>query len=160
MALRSLLCSGWLAAVLLGASVAATAAAEPTQQVLGNWLTQDRDGIIQISRASDGSYQGRIVGGDDPGGRDNKNPDLALRSRPLRGTVIMHGLRYAGDGHWTDGTIYDPDSGHNYHCSLELVAPDRLKIHGYIGIPLLGRSQTWTRYLGTSMDLPKSGVTR
>jgi uncharacterized protein (DUF2147 family) len=67
--------------------------------------------------------------------------------------VILDDLRYAGDGKWTAGRIYDPNSGHSYHCSVELEGNDRLKLHGYIGIPLLGRNETWTRYLGNRMDL-------
>lgn len=123
-------------------------------QVLGNWLTEGRDGIIQISRAADGSYQGRIVGGDDPGRRNDKDPDPSRRSLTLRGLIIMRGLKYDGDGTWSGGSIYDPDSGRTYRCNLELLDSNRLRLHGYIGFALLGRSQVWTRYRGESMDLP------
>ena len=124
------------------------------QQVLGNWLTQDRDGIIEISLASDGSYRGRIVGGNDPGRLDTTNPDPALRTERLKGHVIMQGMRYIGDGHWSTGTIRDPNNGHIYKCRMQLLAPDRLQIRGFLGVSVLGRSQIWTRYTGTSMDLP------
>jgi uncharacterized protein (DUF2147 family) len=141
-----------------GASTATTNETAVTdvqaQQVLGNWLTQDRDGIIQISVAPDGSYQGRIVGGNGPGRLDTTNPDPALRTEPLRGHVIMQGMRYNGDGHWSTGTIRDPNNGHIYKCRMQLLAPDRLQIRGFLGVSLLGRSQIWTRYTGTSMDLP------
>ncbi len=130
------------------------AADAKAQMVLGNWLTQDRDGIIQISLARDGSYQGRIVGGNGPGRLDTTNPDPALRTEPLRGHVIMQGMRYEGDGHWSTGTIRDPNNGHIYKCRMQLLAPDRLQIRGFLGVSLLGRSQVWTRYTGTSMDLP------
>ncbi len=144
-----------LAALLaLGLAAAVPAGDERPAQVFGNWLTEGRDGIIQISLAADGSYQGRIVGGDEPGRRNERDPDPSRRALTLRGLIIMRGLKYDGDGTWSGGTIYDPDSGRTYHCNLELLDNDRLRVRGYIGFSLLGRSQVWTRYLGQSMDLP------
>ena len=122
--------------------------------MLGNWLTQDRDGIIEISVAVDGTYQGRIVGGNEPARLDTTNPDPALRNERLLGHVIMQGMRYVGDGRWSTGTIRDPNNGHTYKCRMQLLAPDRLQIRGFLGVSLLGRSQVWTRYTGTSMELP------
>ena len=142
----------WL---LLGLAAAASGASdERVTQVLGNWLTEGRDGIIQISQASDGTVQGRIVGGDSPSRLNDKDPDPSRRSLRLRGLVIMQGLKYEGEGKWSGGTIYDPDSGHTYKCYIDLVDKDKIKLRGYLGISLLGRTQVWTRYLGTSMDLP------
>lgn len=124
-------------------------------RVLGNWLTEPKDGIIQISTAADGSLQGRIVGGNEPGKVDSKNPDPAKRALPLRGQIIMQGLKYDGEGRWSGGTIYDPKGGSTYKCKIELRADGTLKVRGFIGFALLGKTQDWTRYTGTSMDLPK-----
>lgn len=132
----------------------AAAADDQAAQVLGNWLTEGRDGIIQISLASDGTYQGRIVGGNDPHRLDQHNPDESKRSQTVRGQTIIHGLKYEGDGKWSGGSIYDPDSGRLYKCKLELLGPGRLQVRGFIGFSLLGRSQVWTRYLGSEMTLP------
>src|SRR5690348_4819514 len=88
-----------------GITLAADLDDAQAHQVLGTWLTQDRDGIIEISLARDGSYQGRIVGGADPDRLDTTNPDPALRAEHLQGHVIMQGMRYIGDGHWSTGTI-------------------------------------------------------
>ncbi len=130
----------------------ATDAKEP--RITGNWLTQAQDGIIQIVEVAGGTYEGRIAGGNQPGRLDVKNPEPALRGKPLRGAVILRDLHYDGDGKWSGGLIYEPDTGRTYKCLIELVEPDKLKVHGYIGIALLGKSQVWTRYLGTAMDLP------
>lgn len=125
------------------------------RQILGNWLTQKHDGIIQISRTSEGLYQGQIIGGDDPQRTDEHNPDPALRPRRLLGQLILQDMRYDGAGRWSGGTIYDPDSGHTYRCRLELRGGEqRLTVRGFLGVALLGRSQTWTRYRGSSMQLP------
>jgi uncharacterized protein (DUF2147 family) len=122
--------------------------------ILGNWLTEPRDGIIQISIASDGSYQGKIVGGNNPQRQDPHNPDPARRSQLLLGQTIFQGMKYDGEGRWSGGTIYDPDSGRTYKCRLERLDQDRLQVRGFIGFALLGRSQLWMRYLGSSMTLP------
>ena len=133
---------------------AASSSDELARQVLGNWLTEPRDGIIEISVASDGSYQGRIVGGNNPHRLDQSNPDPARRAQVLRGQLIMQRLIYQGQGKWSDGTIYDPDSGRTYKCQLSVLDQDRIKVRGFIGFALLGRSQVWTRYRGSSMNLP------
>ncbi|HEY5102478.1 MAG TPA: DUF2147 domain-containing protein [Steroidobacteraceae bacterium] len=150
--------TGVLSSVILFVSLAAAAlvAASDAQQarIIGNWLTQSKDGIIQIAQGAGGSYEGRIVGGNQPGRLDAKNPDPALRDKPLRGAVILRALHYDGDGKWSGGAIYEPDTGRTYKCLIELAGPDTIKVHGYIGIALLGKSQLWTRYLGTAMDPP------
>jgi len=125
----------------------------PAHQVLGTWLTQDRDGLIEISLASDGTYQGRIVGGNDPDRLDDTNPDPALRREHLQGHVIMQGMRYLGQGRWSTGSIRDPNNRHVYKCRLTLLSPERLQVRGFLGISLLGRSQIWTRYTSKKLDL-------
>ena len=123
-------------------------------QAAGNWLTEPRDGIIQVTVAADGKMEGRIVGGNHPGLADEKNSDPTRRKLVLRGQVIMRDMKYDGDGHWSGGTIYDPKKGREFKCQVELLAAGALKVRGYVGISLFGISQTWTRYTGTSMDLP------
>jgi uncharacterized protein (DUF2147 family) len=50
-----------------------------------------------------------------------------------------------GDGAWSGGFIYDPNSGKTYRCKLKLKDRNTLKLRGYIGISLLGRTDVWTR---------------
>jgi uncharacterized protein (DUF2147 family) len=140
-------------ALLATIALASLASDDKEAGIIGNWLTEPKDGIIQISRVAPSLYEGRIVGGNHPGRVDALNPDPAQRNKQLRGQVILQDLHYGGDGKWSGGTIYDPDSGHTYRCVVELVSPDTLKLRGFIGIPLLGRQQIWTRYKGASMDL-------
>jgi len=64
--------------LLLGLAAPLTGASDDRAMlILGNWLTETRDGIIQISMAPDGSYQGKIVGGNNPQRQDQHNPDPA-----------------------------------------------------------------------------------
>jgi uncharacterized protein (DUF2147 family) len=145
---------GWLLLSML-LPLCTHAADSAETQVLGNWLTEPRDGIIQISVAADGTLQGRIVGGNEPGRLDNNNPDATKRNQVLRGQIIMSGLKYDGSAKWSGGSIYDPAGGSTYRCKIELRADGSLKVRGFIGFALLGKTQTWTRYEGTSMNLLK-----
>ncbi|MBS0398404.1 MAG: DUF2147 domain-containing protein [Proteobacteria bacterium] len=141
--------------VLLGGYALPVPAADVAMtRIGGNWLTEPRDGIIQLSVDAQGNLQGRIVGGNHPGLRDEHNPDATLRSRELRGQIILKDMKYDGNGRWSGGTIYKPDNGKTYKCKVELRGDDTLGVRGFIGFSLLGVTQTWTRYTGTSMDLP------
>ena len=76
---------------------------------------------------------------------DRKNPDPALKSRPLIGLLVMDGFTKQDDNTWGNGTCYDPKSGNTYRGKIHLSAPDRLDLRGYIGIPFFGRTSVWTR---------------
>jgi uncharacterized protein (DUF2147 family) len=137
-----------------GTGMATGAADEKLAQVAGNWLTEPKDGIIQITVAADGRLEGRIVGGNHPGLKDVKNPDPARRDQVLRGQVILRDMKYDGNGQWSGGTVYKPQNGKTYSAQVTLQASGVLKMRGYVGISLFGITQSWTRYTGTSMDLP------
>jgi len=76
---------------------------------------------------------------------DHKNPDPALRNRPVIGLRILEGFIAKGENNWEDGTFYDPKSGKTYKGKMHLAAPDRLELRGYLLIPFFGRSSVWTR---------------
>ena len=48
-------------------------------------------------------------------------------------------------GVWRNGTVYDPTSGRTYSAEARLDGSDRLRLRGYLGIRLLGRTTTWIR---------------
>jgi len=128
--------------------IATLAWAEKTD-VEGRWLTEKGDGWITIQTVGD-SLEGSVAGSPDPEQReerefDDRNPDPNLRTRRLDGLTIMKGFEYDGDGRWSGGTVYDPNSGKTYKCTITQVDADTLKIRGFIGISLFGRSETWTR---------------
>ena len=136
---------------------AAHAADAALAAVAGNWQTEPDGGavgIVQISVDASGNLQGRIVGGNHPGLKDVKNPDPAARDLALRGQVILRDMKYEGDGHWSGGTIYRASNGKTYKCNVTLESDGKLNVRGYIGFSLLGSTQEWVRYTGTSMDLP------
>lgn len=117
--------------------------------IVGLWLSGDGDGWIEIRRTGP-TVVGIIAGSpntrpDEPERLDVKNPDLGLRNRKLVGLRFMRDFVYSGDNRWTGGTIYDPDSGKTYRGTMTLVDRDTLKLRGYIGLSLFGRTDTWTR---------------
>jgi len=125
--------------------------------ILGQWNNEDGRAKIEIFPC-DGHYCGKIswlgrpvYPADDPGGMaglprvDRDNPNPALRDRRLLGLQIMAGFSYSGANIWDKGRIYDPESGKTYKSKITLVAPHRLTIRGYVGIPLFGRTTTWNR---------------
>lgn len=121
----------------------------PADSVVGRWRTEGGKGVVEIFADPVGSttYSGRIASGKaGPDGlKDEHNPDPALRSRPLLGLTFMTGFRHQGEGRYSGGRIYDPNSGRTYSGKLRLKSPDELVLRGYLGISLLGGSQTWTR---------------
>ena len=125
----------------------ATASAD-VPDVNGTWLSGDGDGLIAV-RVEGTRISATILGSRndqvDRPGTDVNNPDPMLRSRPLIGLELFDGFRYEGDGEWSGGTIYDPNNGKTYSCKLKLTGPDTLKVRGFIGISLIGRSETWKR---------------
>jgi uncharacterized protein (DUF2147 family) len=124
--------------------------AQDADAILGEWLTEEGKAKVEIYSCED-SYCGKIVWLKEPKNpdgtnkRDANNPDENLRSRTIVGTNILTGLRYEGEEEWEDGEIYDPESGKTYSCRLELKDQNTLEVRGFIGLSLLGRSQTWTR---------------
>jgi uncharacterized protein (DUF2147 family) len=130
-------------------------------QIVGLWATapDEVDGNAHVEiYSSDGTYGGKIVwlekpvyNEDDEQGMagqkkvDRENPDATLRQRPILGLEIMSGFVYDGDGKWKKGIIYAPDDGKTYKCKMSLSEEGVLKVRGYVGISMLGRTEEWTK---------------
>lgn len=67
-----------------------------------------------------------------------------LKNQPILGMVILRNFKPDGDV-WAGGTVVDPDNGKEYKGKVWTVGNDQLHMHGYVGISLFGRTQTWTR---------------
>jgi glucans biosynthesis protein C len=137
-------------AMLLAALGVALPARSVAATPVGLWYAEGGAAQVAIEKC-DKALCGRVVWlrspFDDDGCdlRDRNNPDSTLRRRKVTGLEILRDLRPQADGTWVDGTIYDPASGNTYTCRLTLDGDNRLWLRGYIGIPLLGRTATWTR---------------
>ncbi|MBO9205428.1 MULTISPECIES: DUF2147 domain-containing protein [Niastella] len=117
--------------------------------IIGTWLTGGKESA-KINVYKQGKvYYGKIVWLKNPTANgvarlDSKNPDETKRNREIIGLVILNNFRFETD-EWSGGKIYDPESGNTYSCNISLKDNNILKVRGYIGISLLGRTETWTR---------------
>ena len=122
---------------------------QPTS-VEGLWITQDDETGKEKSEVllyvEDGKLYGKIIRlllPEDQGKRCEKCKG-ENKNKPIAGLVIVKDLSLEKDT-WEDGTIMDPKSGKVYDCYLSLEAPNVLKVRGFLGFSLLGRTQTWKR---------------
>ena len=132
-----------VAAVLMHAAAAAFA-----NDIRGLWETGESR--VEIYACGE-LLCGRIAELDEPldeNGNpklDVNNPEPNLRSRPILGMDLIAGFSRAGKRKWQDGTIYDPRDGKTYKCVMKLQRDGRLKVRGYVGISLFGKTVVWTR---------------
>lgn len=108
----------------------------------GDWLVEDRDGVITMARCGD-AWCGTITG-------VNSFPEGGLRARSGEPQCQLTIVRMRpGDDNRLHGTIRDPRNDSNYDAQMWLAEDGTLRLRGYVGIPLLGSTQTWTRFTGT-----------
>jgi len=118
---------------------------------LGRWLTDGGKSQVEI-RSCGETLCGEIVWLKEPNTEagqpktDERNPDEAMRDRPILGLRLLSGfVRDGTKDAWRDGKIYNPEDGKTYSATMTLEKPDRLKVRGYVGLPLFGKSQVWSR---------------
>ena len=116
----------------------------------GDWTTSNKS-VIRVYSCGEAHLCARVVavGPKNEPQVDVNNPDASLRKRSLCGLTIGTAFTPDGDGSAKDGKIYDPESGKTYSARME-VSGDELKLRGFIGISLLGRTETWHRASGTA----------
>ena len=121
-----------------------------SQTVVGKWKTIDDEtgkakAIVEIYEES-GKIYGKVV---DILEEENKkrvcsNCSGDDKDKPILGMIVIKGLSKKGS-QYTNGKILDPKNGKLYKSYITLETKDKLKVRGYIGISLLGRTQYWYR---------------
>jgi uncharacterized protein (DUF2147 family) len=147
--LKRVLFAGVLLASACASAMSVAQAASPT----GLWQTiDDKTGqpkaVVQIQQDSDGTFTGKILAGlganNDPNRRCTACTD-SRKDQLMTGMTIINGMKPDGDV-WDGGQILDPENGKLYKCKMHLDDDgQKLVVRGYIGVSLLGRSQTWIR---------------
>lgn len=138
---RLFLSLGMFAAAFLAFPAQALAA----DSIVGRWITQDRDAVVEIKQCGNVTC-GRIArflvtppdGADQ---RDINNPDANLRQRKLLGLPIL--TQFREDGSKWRGRIYDPNNGKSYRSVIERKGANIIEVSGCIG-PFC-QTQTWRR---------------
>ena len=130
--------------VIVIALVIAATPAQAALPVTGKWLTAEKDSVIEIGTCG-AKVCGKVlrVMKMMPNGQmpiDSKNPDAALRNRPVQGMMLLSGFTDGGN-HW-NGQIYNPRSGKTYKSKLSHNPDGSLKVQGCIG-PFC-QTFTWT----------------
>lgn len=120
---------------------------------VGVWKTiDDQTGkpksLVRISEAN-GEYRGKVEKlFREPGEDQNPKCDKcegALKDQPILGMTIIIGMKKDGD-EYNGGKILDPGNGKVYKSKMSLDdGGKKLNVRGYIGVPMLGRTQTWLR---------------
>jgi uncharacterized protein (DUF2147 family) len=145
---------GWLrrrsAVLAIGAGVAFLAAApvRAADDISGLWLTDERDGHVEIKPCGEAmcGYIASILDPKVPAdARDVHNEDTKLRGRPICGLQVLGDLKDNGDA-W-EGWVYDPhpDRGETYSVEVKRRDANTLVVHGYLGVKLIGETKRWTR---------------
>ncbi|QWE17669.1 DUF2147 domain-containing protein [Polynucleobacter sp. AP-Nino-20-G2] len=124
--------------------------AQDLGSINGVWKTYDDEtnqpaALVEIS-SKDGVYSGTIKKLLDPNSPSTCDKCTDQRKgKPVLGMQILTGLRWV-EGSYVGGRILDPDDGEIYRVQIKPIDQGaKLDVHAYIGIPLLGRTQTWIR---------------
>ena len=130
-------------------SAASISGDSEADELMGIWLNHEKDAHIKIYKCGD-EYCGKIVWLKNPEEdgapkKDKHNPDDSLKDRPLKGLDVLSGFNFDSDKKWEDGTIYNPRDGKTYSCYLKIMDDGRLKVRGFVGISLIGKTNYWTR---------------
>lgn len=120
--------------------------------IVGTWLSASGEAKIEIYKTGN-KYFGKIIWIQEPNDEktgkpktDSNNPDKSAQNKPIVGLEILKNFDYiAKDNAWKNGTIYDPKSGKTYKCNITLKGSDQMNIRGFIGVSLLGRTETWEK---------------
>jgi uncharacterized protein (DUF2147 family) len=139
-----------LLVLFLFAGVIAVRAQQQPGDITGTWATGGKEPAKILIYQSGDKFYGKIIWLKNPAENgkprvDGNNPDPAKRNTPVTGLVILKNFRFNGDDEWRGGQIYDPENGKTYSAYLYLKNRNTLRIRGYIGVSLLGRTETWTR---------------
>ncbi len=128
--------------------------------LLGRWRNISGTVEIEVYKNKD-KYHGRILWLKEPNYRENDrkgmagkprtdrdNPDPALRNRPLLNMDLFWDCVFTENQQWENGFLYDPLKGKTYRCIISMYTPNRLRVRGYIGEDILGRTMFFKRIEG------------
>jgi uncharacterized protein (DUF2147 family) len=141
--------------------------ADSAATAAGFWEADDDDGNPSawfLFTNKSGVFSARLVKGFKKPG-DDKPPQLICTECPgkkkgahIMGLTLFWGMKRDGL-EYRGGSVLDPRDGSVYHAQMDLSDDGKeLSVRGYIGIPMLGKTQVWKRLPDDAMkkeDLPK-----
>jgi len=148
------------ALVVLASVTLFASSASAQQSVMGTWLTESGTAQVRIEPCADaksGPVCGHIVGLINPKGPDGKvvppdvatdyrNENASLRSRKVIGIPLLWGFKPSSEANsFESGQIYNGEDGKMYTANISLQPDGKLRLRGYVGTPMFGKTQLWTR---------------
>ena len=120
-----------------------------SQTIFGKWNSKNEDGkvdsVLEIYEKNGKAYA-KVV--------EIMNPDRKdalcvgcegdFKDKPILHLDILSGLEKNED-EWSGGQIIDPRNGNTYKCYIKLIKPNKLKLRGYVGVSLFGKTAYWER---------------
>lgn len=132
-------------------STAFVSVANNPDAIVGVWKTGEGNAMVRIYKNGD-KYQGKVVWLKEPIDPETGKPKLdknqsdeAAKKRPVLGLINIWGFIPKENNMWEEGNIYDPKNGNTYSSTIKLLNANTLEVRGFIGVSLIGRTDTWTR---------------
>lgn len=129
----------------LATSLFFSPASQTPATLVGHWTTPDHS-IVKVYACGTNTVCARLLQTPDHAAIDDKNPNASLRRRSLCGIELGKDFVVDDAMHAKSGKLYDPDSGKTYSAELTLDG-DALKVRGYVGVSMFGRTEVWHRNL-------------
>ncbi|TCN60135.1 DUF2147 domain-containing protein [Flavobacterium circumlabens] len=105
-----------------------------SQDLTGIWLTKNGISKIEIYKAKDGLYYGKLIW----------TKDQSEKAKKFHGELILTGLKQESAIAY-EGKAHDPEQDKTYSCTIKVKDANQLDLRGYIGISLIGRTERWIR---------------
>lgn len=121
-----------------------------SQTIFGKWNSFDEEtnkieSVIEVYEKDTKAYA-KIIAIKDAARSSAKCLECSgkRKNEPILGMNILTGLKKDGN-EWSGGKILDPKNGKEYKCYIQLLDDNTLKLRGYIGISMFGRTAIWKR---------------
>ncbi len=142
---------GLFSFIILSTTSSFTYLSDNADAIVGVWKTGEGNAMVRIYKNGE-KYQGKVVWLKEPIDPETGKPKLdknqtdeAAKKRPVLGLINIWGFVPKGNNVWDEGNIYDPKNGNTYSSTMKLINANTLEVRGYIGVSLIGRTDTWTR---------------
>lgn len=138
-----------LLGLVLVAGAGAQQLSQKLQNAVGHWQVVNNDGTPGgkvDTYIESGKLFGRVTEVR-PGRTTHDVCDKCsgeYKNHVILGMAILRNFHPEGDD-WVDGTVVDPENGKEYKGKIWAVGNDKLRMRGFIGISLLGRTEEWVR---------------
>ena len=120
-----------------------------SDDITGLWMTEEKDGVVEIYSCDNHTFCGRFYWLKDDSAespsRDDRNPDPDKKMLPLCGMTFMGGFASNGEGLYEGGWIYSIRHGATFSAQMALIDNETLRLRGYMFLPFLGGGQNWKR---------------